>query len=41
VDFPMPGSPPMSTTEPSTKPPPKVRSSSLNPVVNLVQIEHK
>jgi len=32
VDFPMPGSPPMSTTEPETTPPPKTLSSSLIPV---------
>ena len=28
VDFPMPGSPPMSTREPSTMPPPRIRSTS-------------
>jgi hypothetical protein len=28
VDLPMPGSPPISTTEPSTRPPPSTRSSS-------------
>ncbi|MNZ45836.1 hypothetical protein D3C78_635000 [compost metagenome] len=32
VDLPMPGSPPISTTEPSTKPPPRTRSSSLEAV---------
>ncbi len=31
VDFPMPGSPPMSTTEPGTIPPPSTRSNSPNP----------
>jgi len=31
VDFPMPGSPPTSTTEPSTTPPPSTRSSSPMP----------
>ncbi|VFT09309.1 Uncharacterised protein [Pseudomonas aeruginosa] len=33
VDLPMPGSPPISTTEPSTRPPPRTRSSSVEPVV--------
>src|SRR3990167_7330014 len=28
VDLPIPGSPPISTTEPSTRPPPRTRSSS-------------
>ena len=32
VDFPMPGSPPMSVTLPMTMPPPSTRSSSLMPV---------
>ena len=32
MDLPMPGSPPISVTEPSTMPPPSVRSSSLMPV---------
>src|SRR3546814_2835011 len=32
VDFPMPGSPPMSVAEPCTIPPPRTRSSSPNPV---------
>ena len=32
VDLPMPGSPPIRTTEPSTKPPPRVLSSSVKPV---------
>src|SRR5216117_1213627 len=32
VDFPMPGSPPTSTTEPATSPPPSTRSSSARPV---------
>ena len=32
VDFPMPGSPPSSTTEPGTSPPPSTRSSSAMPV---------
>src|SRR3990167_912553 len=31
VDLPMPGSPPISTTEPSTRPPPSTRSSSAEP----------
>ncbi|SUZ67967.1 uncharacterized protein METZ01_LOCUS20821 [marine metagenome] len=32
VDFPAPGSPPIKTTEPGTRPPPRTRSSSLSPV---------
>src|SRR4030042_1669939 len=32
VDFPMPGSPPTSTTEPVTTPPPRTLSSSRIPV---------
>src|SRR5690606_18935190 len=32
VDLPMPGSPPTSTTAPSTRPPPRTRSSSPMPV---------
>src|SRR5450830_1549316 len=32
VDLPMPGSPPISTTEPSTRPPPSTRSSSPDAV---------
>src|SRR5690606_35014641 len=32
VDFPMPGSPPISTTDPGTTPPPSTRSSSAMPV---------
>src|SRR5262249_5416729 len=32
VDLPMPGSPPISVTEPATRPPPKTRSSSPMPV---------
>ena len=32
VDFPMPGSPPISTSEPRTRPPPSTRSSSPMPV---------
>ena len=32
VDFPMPGSPPISTTLPGTSPPPSTRSSSAMPV---------
>ena len=32
VDFPMPGSPPISTTPPGTKPPPSTRSNSSLPV---------
>ena len=32
VDFPMPGSPPISTTPPATSPPPSTRSSSSCPV---------
>src|ERR1700758_5393624 len=31
VDLPMPGSPPTSSTEPRTKPPPVTRSSSVMP----------
>ena len=31
VDLPMPGSPPTSSTEPRTKPPPVTRSSSARP----------
>ncbi|MNC45818.1 hypothetical protein D3C75_948050 [compost metagenome] len=33
VDLPMPGSPPINTTEPSTRPPPSTRSSSVLLVV--------
>ena len=36
VYFPIPGSPPNSTNEPLTKPPPNTLSSSLNPVDTLV-----
>ena len=32
MDLPIPGSPPISTTDPGTKPPPRARSSSLNPI---------
>src|SRR6266853_116665 len=32
VDFPMPGSPPTSTTDPGTMPPPNTKSNSLSPV---------
>src|SRR6266576_5577289 len=32
VDFPMPGSPPTSTTDPGTMPPPNTKSNSLRPV---------
>ena len=32
VDLPIPGSPPISTTEPLTSPPPSTRSSSGSPV---------
>ena len=32
VDLPMPGSPPISTTEPSTRPPPSTRSNSADEV---------
>src|SRR5690606_17211028 len=32
VDLPMPGSPPISTTEPLTRPPPSTRSSSEEPL---------
>src|SRR5881296_671081 len=32
VDFPMPGSPPTSTTDPGTMPPPKTKSNSRRPV---------
>ena len=35
VDLPIPGSPPTSTMEPATIPPPKTLSSSPNPVVYL------
>ena len=35
VDFPIPGSPPIRTRDPSTSPPPKVRSNSPIPVINL------
>src|ERR1700686_1775462 len=34
VDFPIPGSPPINVTEPGTRPPPKTRSSSAEPVAN-------
>ncbi len=33
MDLPMPGSPPISTSEPFTTPPPSTRSSSPMPVV--------
>ena len=33
--LPIPGSPPSKTTDPGTIPPPRTRSNSLNPVVNL------
>ena len=36
VDFPIPGVPPKSESEPLTIPPPKTLSSSLKPVLNLV-----
>ena len=36
VDLPIPGSPPIKTTEPATSPPPNTRSNSLIPVGNLV-----
>ena len=32
VDLPIPGSPPINTTEPATSPPPSTRSNSLIPV---------
>src|SRR6266508_1881880 len=32
VDFPMPGSPPTSTTDPGTMPPPRTKSNSRRPV---------
>ena len=35
VDFPIPGSPPKSVTEPFTKPPPKTVSNSLLLVTTL------
>ena len=35
VDFPIPGSPPTSTSDPFTIPPPSTRSSSFIPVINL------
>ena len=34
VDFPIPGSPPISTSEPGTRPPPKTRSNSAMEVIN-------
>ena len=34
VDLPMPGSPPISVTEPATRPPPSTRSNSPEPVGN-------
>ena len=39
VDLPMPGSPPINTTEPVTKPPPKTRSNSAMPVAKRVSCE--
>ena len=35
VLLPMPGSPPSKTTDPGTIPPPRTRSNSLKPLVNL------
>jgi len=35
VLLPIPGSPPSKTTDPGTIPPPRTRSNSLNPLVNL------
>jgi hypothetical protein len=32
VDLPMPGSPPISVTDPGTRPPPSTRSNSAEPV---------
>ena len=34
VDLPIPGSPPTSTTEPGTRPPPSTRSSSARPLAS-------
>src|ERR1700722_4715754 len=34
VDFPIPGSPPIRVTDPGTRPPPRTRSSSPEPVLN-------
>ena len=36
VDLPMPGSPPISVTDPGTSPPPSTRSNSAKPVVQRV-----
>ena len=36
VDLPIPGSPPINTTEPVTSPPPSTRSNSLIPVCRRV-----
>ena len=33
--LPIPGSPPSKTTDPGTIPPPRTRSNSLKPLVNL------
>jgi len=35
VPLPIPGSPPSKTTDPGTIPPPRTRSNSLKPLVNL------
>src|SRR5438046_8639674 len=37
VDFPMPGSPPTSTTDPGTMPPPNTKSNSSRPVFHLAR----
>src|SRR5437773_9227144 len=37
VDFPMPGSPPTSTTDPGTVPPPNTKSNSSRPVFHLAR----
>jgi len=39
VDFPMPGSPPISVTEPVTSPPPSTRSSSWSLVLKRFSVE--
>src|SRR5437660_4518783 len=38
VDFPMPGSPPTSTTDPGTMPPPSTKSNSRRPVCQRVNV---
>jgi hypothetical protein len=39
VDFPMPGSPPRSTIDPCTRPPPRTRSSSPTPVERRIALD--